>query len=292
MAALQENPLFRPRLAKLARELRSLDPAFPGSKPVTRVHLLAPTSAGAQLAERYGVENGKQGAFFSLESDTDLTRIPEQLLPFCARPKLAPFLSDIPPNNSWGGSLGALLTSASIKPFADDGERKFADKCYACGTPRGGPKAPAHHPRAWWGYGEPADGTTIARQFLLALTPMCRDCTDTLQLARGYDAARKAAARTRLGQMFRYSEAEVAQYEEFVQHRADRRGSYLWSVDLSRVFANVTVHLQASWEHASDTRTSQPVLYRAGGPQAAAATLLLNGVRYEVTGSHRTHFYR
>lgn len=290
--SLRDNPLFQPRQVTTARELRTLESAFPGSRPVTRVHLLAPASAGQKLADQYGLENGKCGANFALDSDTDLTRIPQELLPFFARPTLTPFLSDIAPNNSWGGSLGALVTGASMKPQADAAERKYGDKCYLCGTPRTGSKAPAHHARAWWGYGEPEDEGLVARQFLLALTPMCRDCTDTLQLARDYDAPRKAAARDRLARTFRYSASEVSAYEEFVQRRAERRGTYMWQVDLSRVFADSTLCLQAAWDHRPEPGQDQPVVYRAASPQTQAASLMLCGVKYTLTGTHRVHFYR
>jgi hypothetical protein len=289
--SIRTNPLFRSRDLKSSLELAPLDAVFPGGKPVTRVYLLAPSSAGQHLAERYGIEHNKLGASFALDSEVDLTAIPSELLPFFARPKVAPFMSDLAPNNSWGGSLGALLSSQSIQPFAEAASRKFADKCYLCGTPRFGGNAPAHHPRAWWGYAEPTDGAVVARQFLLAITPMCRDCTDMLQLARGYDATRRQATVARMTRVFRFSRVEMDEYQALVQERAERHSRYLWAADLSRVFSEATVHLQASWEHRADSGIPQPIVYRAASGNGTPASLLLCGVRYVVGGSHRVHYF-
>ena len=287
----RSNPIFRARELRSSSELSPLDPVFVGGKPVTRVYLLAPPAAGRQLAERYGIEHNKAGANFSLESDIDLASIPSSMLPFFARPRVAPFLSDLAPSNSWGGSLGALLSSQSIQPVADAAARKFADKCYLCGTPRLGAKAPPHYPRPWWGYAEPADGASVSRQFLLAVTPMCRDCTDMLQFARGYDAARRAATVARMTKVFRFTPAEMGDYQALVEGRAERHSHYLWAADLSRVFGSTTVHLQASWGHRSDSGSSQPIVYRAASGSGASASLLMCGVRYLLSDSHRVHYF-
>jgi hypothetical protein len=292
MSVVRGNPLFRPRAARSSLDLGVLQPVFPGSKPLSRVYLLAPESKGEELAERFGIEFNKHGANFQLDAGVELARIPAELLPFYARPQVAPFLNDLAPANSWGGSLATLLSSSSMQTFAAAASRKFGAKCYLCGAPRLTPKTPPHHARPWWGYAEPANGEAFGRQYLLALTPMCRDCVDMLQLARGDDAARLESVLTRLAAVFRMKEAEVREYHGLVVQRWERHSRYMWAVDLSRVFGDATVELQAAWQHSSDSGHEQPVLYRAGSTNSQPASLLLRGVRYTLNSSHREHFFR
>ena len=292
MSVVRSNPLFKARSARSSLELGVLHPVFPGSKPINRIYLLAAESRGEQLAERYGIECNKHGANFQLDAGVDLSRIPSELLPFYARPQVAPFLNDLAPANSWGGSLAALLASSSMQPIAVSASRKFADKCYLCGAPRLTPKTPPHHARPWWGYAEPANGEPFGRQYLLALTPMCRDCVDMLQMARGDDASRLEAVLARLAAVFRMSEPEVREYHSLAVQRCERHSRHMWAVDLSRVFGDATVELQAAWQHSADSGQEQPVLYRAGGVQSQPAALLLRGVRYTLNGSHRMHYFR
>jgi hypothetical protein len=292
MSVVRDNPLFRPRVARSSLELAVLQPVFPGGKPVSRVYLLAPESRGKELAARLGIESNKHGANFQIDTGIDLTSIPSNLLPFFARPQVAPFLSDLAPANSWGGSLATLLSSGSMQKFAAAASRKFADKCYLCGAPRLTPKAPAHHARPWWGYAEPANGEAFGRQYLLALTPMCHDCVDMLQLARGDDTARLEPVLGRLAIVFRMKEHEIRAYHALTIQRWERHSRHMWAADLSRVFGDETVELQAAWQHSADSGQGQPILYRAGSHQSQPASLLLRGVRYTLSGSHRVHYYR
>lgn len=292
MSVVRSSPLFRPRLASSSLELGVLHPVFPGSKPVTRVYLLAAESAGEALADKFGIEFNKHGANFQLDAGVDLTRIPSELLPFYARPQVAPFLNDLAPSNSWGGSLAALLSTGSMQSASAAASRKFADKCYLCGTPRLTPKTPPHHAWPWWGYAEPANGETFGRQYLLALTPMCRDCVDMLKMARGDEASRIETVLTRLAAIFRMSEPEVREYHSLVVQRCERHSRHLWAADLSRVFGDATVELQAAWQHSADSAQEQPILYRSAGAQGHSAALLLRGVRYTLNGSHRVHYFR
>lgn len=292
MSVVRGNPLFRPRAARSSLELGALQPVFPGSRPVTRVYLLASESRGEELARRFGIEFNKHGAYFQLDAGVDLARIPSELLPFYARPQVAPFLNDLAPANSWGGSLATLLSSSSMQSFATSASRKFADKCYLCGAPRFTPKTPPHHARPWWGYAEPANGERFGRQYLLALTPMCRDCVDMLQMARNDDAARLESVLMRLAAIFRMSESEIHEYHSLAVRRWEHHSRHMWAVDLSRVFGDATVELQAAWQHSADSDLAQPTLYRAGSAQSQPASLLLCGVRYTLNDSHRVHYFR
>lgn len=288
MSVVRGNPLFRPRSANSSLVLAALEPAFASGKPVGRVYLLAPTSQAKELAEQFGIEHGKDGAFFQLDAGVDLRGIPSRLLPFFARPDVTPFISDLTPANSWGGSLGALMTSTSLQPFIDASDRKFAGHCYMCGTPR--PKAGSHNARPWWGYSAPTEGASHGLQYLLALTPMCRDCIDMLHLGKS-DLSRADAAVARLAGAFRFSEAEVQTYRDLVSQRWERHSGHMWAVNPSRVFADATMHLQASWDHRTDSAQRQPVVFRPGTSQSQPASLLLQGVKYQLSSAHRVHLY-
>lgn len=290
-ATIRGNPLFRRRAFGSSKELKVLPPVFPGSKATSRVHLLAPEYMGESLADRYGIDCNKNGACFQLEDGVHLNRIPAELLPFFARPHVAPFMNDLAPAQSWGGSLAALLTSTSLQPIAEASSMRFGGKCYLCGAPPHA-KAPPHAARPWWGYVEPSNNERFGRQYLLAVTPMCRDCADMLQLARAGEAPRLQTVLARLGAVFRFSEAEARQYHDLMERRWVRHNSHFWAVDLSRVFTNATVELQAAWQHSSDSDLAQPVLYRASGSSGKPASLQLRGVKYTVSGNHRVHFHR
>lgn len=289
--AVTSTSLFLPRFIGTARELRELPPLIAGGRPSTRVHLLAPSSDGDRLATRYGLECGKHGAYFQLDASVDLAKIPAGLLPFYARPKLTPFISDLPPANSWGGSLAALLTSSSLTPLAESAAKKFAGKCYFCGAPDLSPHGPAHHARPWWGYAEPVVGESFGRQYLLALTPMCLECADMLRMARASEHSRFDPVRARVAAAFRFTEEEALHYFEIVEQRWARNSGHFWAADLSHVFGGATLQLQAAWQHNADSSQEDPILFRAAGTNAQSASLQLRGVKYQVSGSHRVHVY-
>jgi hypothetical protein len=287
---LLDNPLFQQRGLDSAAELGTLAPIFPGSKPVDRIYLLAPAHRGPALAERFSIPHDKHGAYFDLESGIDLRRFQPGLLPFFARPCLVPFLTDLTPAQSWGGSLGALLMSSSIESLAETSRLKFGSKCYMCGCPRWSDKAPSHPARAWYSFLEPRGEEAFARQYLLALTPMCNDCETMFNI--GPDAApeRLEASMARLATAFRYSDSEVEEYAELVRVRRDFHSRYLWAVDGSRVFGDATVSVQAAWSHRSEVGVDYPVLFRPSGFKGQPASAILCGVRYQVSDSHRIQF--
>lgn len=289
--SIRGNPLFRARPAHSSRDLRVLPPMATGGAAVDRVYLLAPESQSQALATKYGINSNKHGAFFNLDDDVSLARIHPGMLPFFARPQVAPFICDLAPANSWGSSLAALLSSTSLLPVASASSQKFGHKCYLCGAPQASAKAPAHHARPWWGYGSPVDGEAFARQHLMALTPMCIDCADMLQLGRPTETARLQALLRRLGTVFRFTDAETRQYHELALQRWEKHSGYLWAADLSRVFSGVTVELQAAWQHSVDPGQSDPILYRSGGATGRPASFQLRGVRYRLSGHHRIHLH-
>ena len=244
------------------------------------------------MAERFSIEADKHGAYFELASDFDLRRLPASLLPFFARPELTPFLSDLAPANSWGGSLGALLMSRSVQPLADAASTKFGGKCYLCGSPRWSDKTPVHHPRTWWSFKTPRASEPFGRQHLLALTPMCNECEDMFHIGPDTDPGRLDPSLARLAAAFRYSDSECQEYSDLVNERRDSHGRFLWAVDGSRVFGETPVLIQASWQHRGEPGIPHPILYRPNTLKGQPASLLLYGVRYQVSDSHRVHFHQ
>lgn len=284
--------LFRQRILTSSLELGVLPPVFLGSNPISSVYLLAPVSAAESLAKQFGIQRDKHGAFFELNAGVDLRRFPVALLPFFARPSVTPFMSDLQPLGSWNGSLGTFLMTSSLEPFVETATRKFAGKCYMCGAPRLSEKAPAHQARAWLKFFEPANGEPFGRQYLLALTPMCRDCADMFNLTKATANDRLVASLARLAAAFRFGEDEASQYRDLMAARHQRHNGNLWAVDVARVIGESSIEVQASWEHRGEPGLSYPVLYRSSSTQGQPGRIVLCGARYKVVGDTRVHYHR
>jgi len=288
---LRESLLFKSRNQQSSLALGPLLPVFPGGQPVDRIYLLAPASRGEDLAKRFGIGFNKHGAYFQIDTDVDLRTFPPNLLPFFARPTLTPFLSDITPTNSWGGSLGALLVSGSLQPIVESASVKFGRKCYVCGSPRWTDKSPAHQARTWWTFMEPCSQESFARQHLLALTPMCNDCEVMFSVGSDVSKDRLGASISRLASVFRFTSNEAEEYCDLVNRRRIQHSRHLWAADCSRVFADAPISIHASWIHRVEPGLEQPILYRPTD-QARPANLLLCGVQYQLNDSHRLHFFK
>jgi len=285
----QVTTLFSPRPVTSSLELATLGSTLPGGKPLERVYLLASPGQGRDLAKQHDIESDKYGAFFSLDSGVDLRLFAAELLPYFARPAMAPFLTDLAPANSFGASVATLLLSSSVDPVAGAAARRYGHKCYFCGAPRTDQNS-AHPARAWWRYYEPSNGETFGRQHLVALTPMCTDCSDMLQLGRGKDGDRAASALARLTKSFRFAPEEAKDYVDLVHSRLAHHSAYFWAADVSRVFGESRVTVQAAWSHRGEPGIDYPVLHRPGTPSRQPASLVLCGVRYTL-GDTDTEFF-